>query len=99
MEVTQHFCIMQQDARCFSKHVLVQAPAWPAPQGELALHKAPVPLPRSCEDGEGSGRPQALMPFGMVMRRALLAVCDALIAAAPTLDDLDSRQVALERWF
>lgn len=86
---------MQQDAHCFSKFVGVQAPAWPPPQGELALDKAPVPLPKNCEDGESSGRPQSLTPFGTSMERALLAVCEALIAAAPRLDDLDSRRVAL----
>ncbi|CAL8469949.1 g9491 [Coccomyxa elongata] len=83
--------LLLDDARTAALDAPTQAPAWPAPQGELALHKAPVPLPRSCEDGEGSGRPQALTPFGKVMERALLAVCDALIAAAPKLDDLDSR--------
>ena len=73
--------------------VPIQVPAWPAPQGELAADKAPVPLPRGM-DGEGcGGRPQSLTPFGEALERALLAVCDALIAAAPELDILDSRHV------
>ncbi len=80
----------------FSKNVDVQAPAWPAPQGEIAVDKVPLPLLESCQDGESSGRPQTLTPFGQTMERALLAVCDALTAAAPGLDDLDSRQVALK---
>lgn len=79
----------------FDKTVDVQAPAWPAPQGEAAVDKAPVPLPESCQDGESSGRAETLTPFGQAMKRALLAVCDALIAAAPELDNLDSRQVGL----
>ncbi|BDA43964.1 Triokinase/FMN cyclase [Coccomyxa sp. Obi] len=83
--------LLLDDARTAALDAPTQVPAWPAPQGELALDKAPVPLPRSCEDGEGSVRPQSLTPFGQAMEHALLAVCDALIAAAPKLDDLDSR--------
>ena len=75
----------------------VQAPAWPASQGELPAEKALVPLPRGPEGGECSGRPESLTPFGEALERALLAVCDAVIAAAPELDALDSRHVTVDK--
>lgn len=75
--------------------VPVQAPAWPAPQGELDADKAPLPLPRGPDGELSSGRPKSLTPFGAALERALLAVCEAVIVAAPGLDALDSRHVTV----
>lgn len=70
---------------------LLQAPAWPAALGDSPADKAPLPLPGGPVGDAGSGRPQSLTPSGQATRRALLAVCDAVVAAAPELDTLDSR--------
>lgn len=70
----------------------LQAPSWPINQGPLMPEKAPVPLPEAPHEEQESGRPQSLTPAGARLERVLLAVADALVAAAPDLDALDSRQ-------
>jgi hypothetical protein len=73
-----------------------QAPAWPAPLGEHAAEKQPLPLPRGPEQAAGhSGRPGRLTALGVRMERCLLAAAAALTQAAPDLDALDARRAAL----
>ncbi|KAK9915864.1 hypothetical protein WJX75_005396 [Coccomyxa subellipsoidea] len=83
--------LLLNDARIAALDAPTQAPAWPAPQGELDADKAPLPLPKGPDGELSSGRPESLTPFGAVLERALLAVCEAVIVAAPELDALDSR--------
>ena len=87
--------LLLEDARLARLDAPTLAPAWPAGVTAHVPGKAPLPLRRGLQGAPAATSPTTEDPpdpaLGKVLRHALAHAAASLIAAAPKLDELDSR--------